>query len=275
MTERLFSQETGLGLYLRREDTLLAQGLRMISPKIGADYLASPERRIVGQTIAALCLPAAAVIIGAEAVLSKIDEPRGKIFFVHKRIGENGEEISVYKIRTMREGAENPQESISTNISGTAPEEDKRNTALGRKIRAFELDELPQLVQAAIGKIPLFGTRIIPLYAINHVKENRPRTFSDWFSKYKTGGPGILNLLSAVGNDRKNNLRRYHYDMLYLRKASLGLNFYIIYRTGRRMLEKLKNKIGRTTQATFDNLHQEFSPSSSESLSSLDTEHQI
>ena len=122
------------------------------------------------------------------------------------------------------------------------PEDDPRNTQLGKKMRAFELEELPQLLQVLKGDISLIDIRAISQGAINRIEANRPENFEVWRKAYDAGKPGLLNLNAAINPRRKDVLTRLHYDMLYAKKASLGLDLYIIFKTAGRLLKKLGEK---------------------------------
>src|SRR5262245_33460433 len=94
-----------------------------------------------------ISLPAFAVI----AVLIRIDSP-GPVFFKQKRSGFKGRVFWIYKFRTMVEGAEKLGPLITAH-------EDPRITQIGRILRWFKLDELPQLLNVLKGDMSLVGPR--------------------------------------------------------------------------------------------------------------------
>lgn len=77
---------------------------------------------------------------------------RGPVFFKQKRIGKNSKEFSVIKFRTMEVGAERLGGRIT-------PENDKRVTYVGRTLRKYKLDELPQIFNVLMGDMSFVGPR--------------------------------------------------------------------------------------------------------------------
>ncbi len=228
-----------LDRYLRREDTALASLLRLVSGGVqGPDYRHGPGKRIMEVAISSpAAILAAPWIIGLGALATLED---GKApFFLQERVGKGGKPITIVKIRTMEVPADTtiiPQTAIT---SRTEPEDDPRNTRLGKLIRAYELDELPQLIQVVMGQLSLIGFRCLPQYVFDYLKIERPNDFDKWETAYLEAPPSLFSLFSAVEKHRKDNRRRHHYDILYAKKASLGLDLYILTRTGARLLAKI------------------------------------
>jgi lipopolysaccharide/colanic/teichoic acid biosynthesis glycosyltransferase len=104
-------------------------------------------------------------LITAIGIIVKISSP-GTVFFVQKRVGRNGTLFSTIKFRTMRTGAEK-YGSVTT-------AHDVRVTVIGRVLRRFKLDELPQLWNVLIGRMSFVGPRPdVPGYADRLTGEER------------------------------------------------------------------------------------------------------
>ena len=174
------------------------------------------------------CLALLLLIITAPAMILialgiKLTSP-GKIIFKQRRYGLDGEEITVYKFRTMtvtEDGAEIRQ----------AEKDDERVTSLGRFLRRYSLDELPQLVNVLQGRMSVVGPRP---HAVAHNEEYR-RLISGYMVRHKAT-PGITGLAQVNGcRGETANVtemkRRIHYDLEYLRHWSLGLDMRILLRT--------------------------------------------
>jgi len=105
-----------------------------------------------------LCLP----IFLAVAVLIKLDSP-GPVFFKQKRAGRNARAFHVYKFRSMVSNAEQIKESLSHLNENDGPffkiKNDPRITRVGKFIRKYSIDELPQLVNVFLGHMSLVGPR--------------------------------------------------------------------------------------------------------------------
>jgi len=90
-------------------------------------------------------------LFGIISILIKIHD-KGPIFFKQKRIGQNFKPFYIYKFRTMIINAENKGPLITK-------EDDPRITALGKFLRKFKIDELPQLINVLKGDMSLVGPR--------------------------------------------------------------------------------------------------------------------
>lgn len=229
--------------YLRREDTRLALTLKKLSPQ-GRAFRQSHLKCFTEVALATLPAIVALPFIGALA-LAKKAEDGGSAFYVQKRVGEGGKPVPLVKIRSMRVNADADARANQTNASRFDPENDPRNTRLGRFMRRYELEELPQLWQVVVGQLSLVDIRSAPQYVFDYLRDARPHTFAEWESAYFSGRPGLFNLNAAVNSRRKDDRKRHHYDMLYARKASLGLSYYIIFRCITRVVEKFHPRITR------------------------------
>ena len=99
------------------------------------------------------------------AILIKIDS-KGPVFFKHHRIGKNGKPFSMYKFRTMKDGAEamindfTPEQLEEWNENFKL-KDDPRITRIGKFLRKTSLDELPQLINILKGDMSIVGPRPI------------------------------------------------------------------------------------------------------------------
>jgi len=103
-----------------------------------------------------------AIPLALVALLIKLDDG-GPVFFRHERVGHRGRPFLLWKLRTMRTGAEKAGPGVT--VDG-----DDRITRLGRWLRAYKLDELPQLINVLRGDMSLVGPRpeiasVVALYS--------------------------------------------------------------------------------------------------------------
>jgi putative colanic acid biosynthesis UDP-glucose lipid carrier transferase len=163
-----------------------------------------------------LALPLIAVI----AVAVKLSSP-GPVLFRQRRYGLNGEEITVYKFRSMtvcEDGAEVTQ----------AIARDSRVTRIGRFIRRTSLDELPQLFNVLQGTMSLVGPRP---HAVAHNEKFR-RLINGYMIRHKVR-PGITGLAQVHGlrgetETVEKMAERVRYDLQYLREWSPWLDLKIL-----------------------------------------------
>ncbi|WP_457641495.1 sugar transferase [Persephonella sp.] len=100
------------------------------------------------------------------AILIK-KEDGGSIFFRQTRVGQNGKLFKIYKFRTMVEDAEKKGAQVTK-------EDDPRITKIGRTLRKYKIDELPQLINVLKGEMSLVGPRPeVPKYVKAYEKEYR------------------------------------------------------------------------------------------------------
>ncbi len=154
------------------------------------------------------------------------------VFFIQKRVGRNGREFNLVKFRTMRQDSE--QEGFIT--LGTA---DSRITALGRFLRRFKLDELPQLLNVLEGTMSMVGPRPeVRKYVALYSDEQR---------KVLTIKPGITDYASIRFADENRMAgeviepekhyiqevmpRKLELSMIYVKKPGLFSYFDIIFKT--------------------------------------------
>lgn len=236
MLERDFF--TRIDRYFRREDTILARVLKSVSPDTGDEYRHGSPKRIAEVLISAPLAVVTLPLLSTLALAKKIED-RGSAFYIQKRIGQGGQLRSVVKIRCMRESADSDMWANLHNASVLGETHDSRNTRLGSFMRRFELEELPQLWQVMMGQLSLVEIRSAPQYVFEYLQEKRPDIVGKWRNAYFDGKPGLFSLNSAVNPSRKDDTKRYLCDAFYAEKANLGLDLFILYRTGMRMFQKL------------------------------------
>jgi putative colanic acid biosynthesis UDP-glucose lipid carrier transferase len=168
-------------------------------------------------------LPVVAPLMLLIAVLIRLTSP-GPAFFKQRRYGLNGEEIVVWKFRSMKV----MEDGDKTYKQATV--DDDRITTIGKILRKTSLDELPQLINVLLGSMSLVGPRP---HAVA-VNENYRRQISGYMVRHKVK-PGITGLAQVNGyrggDDLHSMSKRIEYDLVYLRSWSLGLDIKIAFRT--------------------------------------------
>jgi putative colanic acid biosynthesis UDP-glucose lipid carrier transferase len=153
----------------------------------------------------------------------------GPILFKQRRYGLLGEEIVIYKFRTMTASEDGA-------VVRQATRGDQRFTHLGRFLRRYSLDELPQLFNVLQGRMSLVGPRP---HAIAH-NETYRRLIKGYMLRHKVL-PGITGLAQVNGlrgetRSVEQMEARVRYDLEYLRTWSLTLDIEILARTAVRLL---------------------------------------
>ncbi len=158
-----------------------------------------------------ILLPVFAIIIIAVKLGS-----RGPAIFRQARAGKDGRPFTFYKFRTMKTGVA---------PFGASPKSDKdpRLTKTGIFLREYSLDELPQLFNVLKGDMSLVGPR--PLY-IQQIAE-----WNDRQKKRLLVKPGLTGLAQISGRGELTKEEKLAYDVEYVERASLLLDFKIIFLT--------------------------------------------
>jgi lipopolysaccharide/colanic/teichoic acid biosynthesis glycosyltransferase/GT2 family glycosyltransferase len=160
------------------------------------------------------------------AVLVKLDS-RGPVFFRQKRVGRNGRPFEMWKFRSMVADAESRLGELQALNEATGPffkmERDPRVTRVGRVLRLFCLDELPQLVNVLTGDMSLVGPR--PCLATELAAQ--PELF-DWRLPMLPGLTGLWQLAGRSWLPVEEGLRM---DLAYLEHWSIWLDLQVILRT--------------------------------------------
>ena len=179
------------GLLVRVLVEPLANGASpRLEPFVGAASLAvahSPRterdlamKRLLDVAFASITLFASAPLMLAIAILVKLTSP-GPVLYSQIRAGMNGRRFRMYKFRTMVDNAEflvrQANRSITQGPIFKDPQ-DYRITAVGRLLRKFSLDELPQMWNVLRGDMSVVGPRPLPLYEANRIDGEYWRRFS-------------------------------------------------------------------------------------------------
>ncbi len=176
--------------------------------------------------LAAGLLVAAAPILLAAAVAIRATS-RGPAFFVHDRVGYRCRRFSMIKLRTMVAGAEREEARLAAAAGGRIffkVQDDPRVTAVGRVLRRFSLDELPQLVNVLRGDMSLVGPRPLLVSDLQRFPSYRQR-------RRFSMKPGLTGLWQVSGRSLLSDQERIRLDDEYVAGWSLGRDLAIVART--------------------------------------------
>ena len=189
-------------------------------------------KRLMDITLALALLVALAPIMLTVAILVRCTSP-GPVIFKQRRYGLNGEQILVRKFRTMTVSEDGPS------IVQAAPA-DARLTPVGGSLRRYSLDELPQLFDVLQGTMSLVGPRP---HAVAHNELYR-KLIKGYMVRHKVL-PGITGWAQVNGLRGETKTvdqmeARVLYDLEYLRRWSVKLDFEILAKTALRILNDAK-----------------------------------
>ncbi len=161
------------------------------------------------------------------AIIIKLTS-RGPVFFIQKRSGKNGVLFNCIKLRSMYPNALANQQQ--------ATENDNRITWIGKFLRKFSLDELPQFINVLIGQMSIIGPRP---HMLKHT-ETYSEIVEDYMDRLHVK-PGITGLSQVMGyrgeiKNRTMIANRVRLDIFYIKKWSIGLDMHIAMKTVKLML---------------------------------------
>jgi Undecaprenyl-phosphate glucose phosphotransferase len=153
---------------------------------------------------------------------------RGPVFYRQERMGLDGRAFEVHKFRSMYLGAEDETGPV------WARDNDPRCTPVGRWLRKFDLDELPQLWNVLRGDMSIVGPRPERPYFVEQFKHRIPQYMLR--HKVKAGITGWAQVNGWRGNTSLE--KRIEYDLYYIENWSVGLDLKIMWLTLLRGLQK-------------------------------------
>ena len=165
-----------------------------------------------------LCLPFAPLLLLA----IKLDSP-GPFLFRQERVGQGDKPFMLYKLRTMRQDAEQGTGAV------WAAAADPRVTRLGRLLRASRIDEIPQFINVLRGEMSLVGPRPERPEFVDQLKKIIPYYSERHF--VKPGVTGWAQVRYPYGASVEDALEKLRYDLYYIKHISLLFDLRIILKT--------------------------------------------
>ena len=173
-------------------------------------------RRAVDIVVSALVLALSSPLLAAAMLAIRLEGP-GPVIYRQRRVGLDGHEFDVLKLRTMVDGAEHVGAGLAVN------EADPRITRVGAVLRRTSLDELPNLVNVLRGEMSLIGPRpTLPVQVQQYTERQRGRLAIR---------PGITGWAQVNGRATLPWAERIELDLYYIEHRSLSLDLTILQRT--------------------------------------------
>ena len=226
---------TGLGERMGTKDSKVpavsqSRLFRVEKGKTGERRLYKAAKRTLDVVVSFLGLLVLSVIfIGA--ALAIVIEDGGPVFYVQKRIGQNGREFKIYKFRSMRKNAEDIHEALREQYGcqdvSFKMQNDPRITNVGKIIRKFNIDELPQLLNILKGDMSLVGPRPLPVY---EYADEQKRYGDKYMERYLV--PQGLTCIWQISNRAAVDFeKRMQMDVEYAQKSGFWMDFKLIIKT--------------------------------------------
>ena len=181
----------------------------------------STARRVADVAVAGAGLVVASPLLALAALAIKLED-RGPILFRQTRVGRDGADFELFKLRTMVVGAESKGAGYAVNRG------DPRITQVGRLLRRTSIDELPQLWNVVRGEMSLIGPRPTLRYQVDRYDEHQRRRLDI--------RPGLTGWAQVHGRTALPWAERIELDVWYVEHRSLALDLKILARTPRALL---------------------------------------
>ncbi|MEX0967082.1 MAG: sugar transferase [Bacteroidia bacterium] len=199
---------------------LFGTALIEIRPEIMPEWQKN-LKRILDFVGSVLILTIGFPVFLALAVAVKLSS-KGPVFYRQERIGQYGEPFYIHKFRTMYTDAEKAGPQLSS-------EKDPRITSLGRTLRKYRLDELPQFYNVLIGEMSLVGPRPERQFFIDKIVETAPHYTH--LLKVKPGITSWGQIKYGYAENVDEMIERLKFDILYIENMSLAMDIKILFYT--------------------------------------------
>ena len=191
---------------------------------VGIDFF---SKRVFDVLVSSILLAIIGLPLLIIALLIKLDSP-GSILYCQTRVGLKGNHFKICKFRTMVENASELQQKLEeqNEVQGGILfkiKDDPRITRIGKYLRRYSLDELPQLLNVLRGEMSLVGPRPLPVRDV--AKFSRDHFFRQEVL------PGITGLWQVSGRSDTDSDGVFDLDFEYIKNWSLGLDFRILLQT--------------------------------------------
>jgi lipopolysaccharide/colanic/teichoic acid biosynthesis glycosyltransferase len=205
----------------------------VLSGKLGPSRAQQIVARVISLAVAVVTLVALLPLFLIIALAIRLDS-RGPILFVQERVGAHGHPFRLFKFRSMHEGPAPHSEWEQDNRD--------RVTRVGRVLRAFRMDELPQLINIIRGEMNLVGPRPHPvsnLELFTLVARNLNELTGAAISCYALrtsvlpGITGWAQVRYRYANNLEEEIEKLKYDLYYIKHMSSWLDLLILFETVR------------------------------------------
>jgi exopolysaccharide biosynthesis polyprenyl glycosylphosphotransferase len=192
-------------------------------------------KRAMDVAIAGSALALTSPVLLATAIAVKL-ESRGPVFFHQERVGRDGRKFLIHKFRSMRLDVDDSAHralvtkmiagdngGMESNGGAHKLTADPRVTRVGRFIRRYSIDELPQLFNVLKGDMSLVGPRPPIAYEVEE--------YTTWHRRRLSIRPGVTGLWQTMGRSKRTYNQMVKLDIFYIEHWSLWLDLRILYKT--------------------------------------------
>jgi len=181
-------------------------------------------KRVLDLVVSTIGLVLALPLMAITALAIRLDS-RGPVLYRQIRVGRMGKNFEVLKFRSMRVDAE------ENGVAQWAKKDDPRTTRLGKSLRKYRIDELPQLFNVILGEMSFVGPRPERPTFVDDLRDKVP--YYDGRHSVRPGITGWAQVQYTYGASIEDAYRKLEYDLFYLKNMSLAFDLAIILKTVR------------------------------------------
>ena len=214
---------------LMRGRTILSEGMGLPLLEVhypGLDNTQRTLKRVLDVTVSVAGLVLLSPLFLAVALAVRLDSP-GPVLFLQKRVGADEKVFVCYMFRSMQRDAEVRQADLEPLNEAEGPafkiKDDPRVTRVGRFLRRWSIDELPQLVNVLKGEMSLVGPRPLPVRDFLRMEESHKRRLG--------AVPGMTGYWQTSGRSDLSFEEMVRLDLYYIENWSLSFDLKIILKT--------------------------------------------
>jgi len=179
-------------------------------------------KRLIDIVASAVGLVLSLPLTLATAIAIKLESP-GPVFFCQERVGEDERPFVLYKFRSMVQDAE------AQNSPQWATQNDLRVTRVGKFLRMWRIDEIPQMINVLKGEMSFVGPRPERSYFVSMLKEKIP--YYHLRFSIKPGITGWAQISYRYGDSEETAIRKLEYELYYVKYMSPIFDLQILFET--------------------------------------------
>ena len=193
-----------------------------------------PMYRLIKRIMDILLSTIALVVLSPVLIITAVSikkEDGGKIFFNQRRIGQDKREFYMYKFRSMKKNADKFHEDLKEKYGETdisfKPIDDPRVTKIGKTIRKYNIDELPQLLNIIKGEMSIVGPRPLPKYEF----DDEQKEYKGKYDLRYSVPQGLTCLWQTADRGGIDFEERMQMDVEYAKKCNMLLDIWLTMKT--------------------------------------------
>lgn len=201
--------------------------------RLNRQYFYRGIKRLFDVVASAIGVVAISPVLLIIAICIKVDDPHGPVFYTQTRVGKDGHEFKIIKFRSMVSNADELLAKLQdqNEVDGAMfkMKDDPRITRVGRVIRKYSLDELPQLINVVTGSMSIVGPRP-PL--VSEVEQ-----YTEYDKQRLLVTPGATGMWQVGGRNDVDFDEMVRLDLIYIQNRSVWLDLKIMLETVKVMIK--------------------------------------